>query len=199
MLHKFEFRRQIVHILLGLAIVLLYSYGIINAYIILILLLFGFLLSFLSTKFEIFLISWFLRKFERQKVKKIFPGKGIIFYLLGVFLVMFFFEKNIALASITILALGDGISHIVGRYFGKTKTFLSKYKLLEGSIAGFVVAAVGASLFVLPWKAIMASAVAMVVELIELKINEETVDDNLVVPLIAAITLYLLDKISLLL
>jgi len=195
MLHKFEFRRQLMHILLGIIIVALYSYNIINSLMILILLIAGLFLSFLSTKSELPVISWFLKRFERQKVKKTFPGKGIFFYLLGVFLVVLIFDKNTALAAIMILALGDGISHIVGRYFGKTRTFLSRYKLIEGSIAGFVASSVGASLFVSPWKAIVASAVAMFVELIELKISEETVDDNLVVPLVAAATIYILDKV----
>jgi len=197
MLHKFEFRRQVMHILLGIIIVALYSYSIINPLMILILLIVGVFLSFLSTRFEIPVISWFLKKFERRKVKKTFPGKGVFFYLLGVFLVMLIFNKNTALAAITILALGDGISHIIGRYFGKTKTFLSRYKLIEGSIAGFVASSVGASLFVSPWKAIIASAVAMTVELVELKISEETVDDNLVVPLVAAAMIYILDKVHL--
>ena len=90
-----------------------------------------------------------------------------------------------------ILALGDSVGHLVGRYYGKTK-WISTKKLLEGTIAGALAGFLGAVFFVSPLEAALASIAAMVMEAIEIELNKRAVDDNLFIPLVAGTVIYLL-------
>lgn len=182
---NFEWNRQLFHIFLGIALVVLLVFGFINKGMILIAIILGIILSYLSKKIKIPLIYNLLEIFERKKDIEKFPGKGIIFYLIGVYISLFFFSKDIAMASIMVLALGDSISHLFGLHYGKTKHPLSKTKFLEGTIAGFVAGFIGAFVF-LPWhEAFFASLAAMILEAVEIKIGTQQVDDNLIVPFVA--------------
>lgn len=184
-LTEFEFNRQLFHMLLGVILVFLLKYGFVNKNIILVLILAGIILSFLSRKIKIPIISSLLQKFERKKAMQKFPGKGVIFYFIGIYLSLLLFPKEVAMASIMVLALGDSVSHLYGLHYGKMKHPLSEKKFLEGTIAGFIAGFLGALIF-LPWpEAFFASLAAMVVEAIEIKIGAEQIDDNLIIPVIA--------------
>ena len=181
----FEFNRQMFHMLLGIAIVLLLRYGFIDNNLILILILAGLSLSFLSAKLKIPVIYCILQKFERKKDLQKFPGKGVIFYFIGIYLSLLLFPKEVAMASIMILALGDSVSHLYGLHYGRIKHPLSSTKFFEGTIAGFIAGFIGALIF-LPWlEAFLASLAAMAVEAIEIKIGAGQVDDNLIIPVVA--------------
>ena len=193
---KFEWNRQLFHIFLGIVIVVLLMYGILGYDItvlgiiiryvdILGIIILGFLLSYLSKKIKIPVIYQLLQKLERNEELQRFPGKGTIFYFIGVFVSLMLFPKDIAMASIMVLALGDSIIHLFGLHYGRTRHPLSKTKFLEGTIAGFAAGFIGAFVF-LPWyEAFFASLAAMIVEAIEVKIGTQQVDDNLLVPLVA--------------
>ena len=190
-LNEFELNRQVFHILFGLIIVILLIYGFLNKEIILGLILIGLILSFLSRRMQVPVISNLLQKFEREKEIKKFPGKGILFYLAGVFIALLLFSKDIAMASIMVLAFGDSVSHLYGLHYGKISHPLSKTKFLEGTIAGFIAGLIGALVF-LPWhEAFFASLVAMIVEAIEIKIGAEQDDDNLIIPVVAGAAVWL--------
>ena len=184
-LKGFELNRQAFHMLLGILIVLLLRYGFADKNIILILILAGFILSILSTKTKIPVIYALLQKFERKKDMGRLPGKGIIFYFIGVYFSLLLFPKEIAMASIMVLALGDSISHIYGLHYGKIKHPLSNTKFLEGTIAGFVAGFFGALIFIPLTEALIASLAAMIVEAVEIKIGTEQIDDNLIIPVVA--------------
>ena len=186
-----EAKRQLFHMLLGIAVVALLLYGLISKSHIFFLIIIGIIVSFLSKKFKIPIIFWFLKNFEREKELKTFPGKGIIFYLIGVFLVLSFFPLHIAMPSILILAFGDSASHLFGIRYGKIKHPFTDKKFIEGMIAGFIAAFIGALVF-LPWhEAIIASFFAMLAEGLEIRIGAEQVDDNIIIPLVAAIAISL--------
>ncbi len=188
----FELNRQFFHLFLGLAIVVLLLYDIIDKKAILSIIIIGFILSYLSRIMKIPVIHKLLLKFERKEDLYKFPGKGMIFYFIGCYISLLLFSKDIAMASIMVLALGDSISHIFGVHYGKTRTFLSKTKFLEGTIAGLMAGFIGALVF-LPWKeAFFASLAAMIVETIEVKIGARQVDDNIVVPLVAGAAVWVL-------
>ena len=194
-LKNFEWSRQIFHIFLGLAIVALLKYGFISKEIILLVISIGIILSILSRKTRIPIIYELLFKFERKKELENFPGKGIIFYFIGVYLALLLFTKEIAMASIMVLALGDSVSHIYGLHFGKINHPLSKTKFLEGTIAGFFAGFIGALVF-LPWhEAFFASLAAMIAEAIEIKIGAEQVDDNLIIPFVAGTAVWIIRMI----
>jgi len=189
--NKFEWNRQLFHIFLGIGIVALLVYDLIDRNKILIIVIIGLVLSYLSTKLKIPVISILLKKFERGEDTKKFPGKGMIFYFIGSYISLLLFPKDITMASIMVLALGDSISHLCGLHFGKTKHPFSKTKFIEGTIAGIISGFIGAFVF-LPWhEAFLASLAAMAVEAIEIKIGAEQIDDNLIVPFVAGAAVWL--------
>ncbi len=188
---NFELNRQLFHIFLGIALVVLLVYSFISKEMIFIAIIVGIILSYSSKKIKIPVIYNLLEMFERKDDIQNFPGKGIIFYFIGIFIALLLFPKDIAMASIMVLAFGDSISHLFGLHFGKTKHPLSKTKFVEGTIAGFIAGFIGALVF-LPWyEAFFASLIAMVVESIEIKIGTEQVDDNLIVPFFAGAAVWL--------
>jgi len=189
---SFEWNRQFFHIFLGIGLVALLKYGFIDKNLLLIMIITGLLLSYLSIKIKIPVVHDLLEIFERKNDIEKFPGRGIIFYFIGVYIVLLLFPKEIAMASIMVLALGDSVSHLYGLHYGKIKHPLSKTKFLEGTIAGFVAGFIGALVF-LPWhEAFFASLAAMVVEAIGIKIGTQQVDDNLIVPLVAGSVIWVI-------
>jgi dolichol kinase len=188
MLTSLEIKRQLMHILLGIAIVFLINFNLINSTILFIILIIGLILSLSSRKFHIPIIHRFLKIFDRKKDIEEFPGKGAIFYLLGVFLVVLIFPKETAMASIMILALGDSISRLVGPY-GYLKHPFTNTKFFEGVIAGAIVGFLGALIFV-PWiLAFVGSLVSMLLEGLDLRIKGFKMDDNLLIPIVAAVVM----------
>jgi len=191
-INRFEVRRQIFHICLGLAIIILLVNNILNSLILFIVLIIGILISILSKKFKIPIIYSFLKIFERKDVLKRFPGKGAISFLVGCLLALQLFERNIAFASIMVLTLGDSISHLFGLYFGRKKHPLNCLKSIEGNIAGAIAGSLGAMFFISPLCALLASFGAMTAEAVELKMNDKIIDDNIIVPLVAGTVLHLI-------
>lgn|SRR3989338_3528271 len=193
-INEFELKRQAFHILLGVLLVLLLLYGQINKEIILVITLGGLLLSYIikKTKIRIPIIHQLLQKFERKNELENFPGKGIIFYLIGVSVALLLFPKEIAMASIMVLALGDSVSHLYGLHFGRIRHPLSKTKFLEGTIAGFVAGFIGALFFLGLFEAFIASLAAMIVEAVEIRIGTDQVDDNLVMPFVAGAAVWII-------
>jgi len=185
-----EVRRQAFHIGLGLLSIFAITSELVDWKFFLILLIVGIPISIISKKRELPAIAWLLKYFDRKN--EIIPGKGALFFIAGVMLALVLFEKDIALAAIMILTLGDSISHLFGRFFGKVKHPWNQYKLIEGTLLGFVAGAVGAAAFV-PWnQALLASAVAMIVEGIELRFRNHSVDDNILIPLVAGIVMLIM-------
>lgn len=187
-----ELRRQFFHLCLGIVMVLLLYYKIINAQILLAVTVLTIILSGISLKIKLPFAWWFLKTFERPEEIKRFPNKGTIFFLLGCLLAVVFFPKDTALASIAILGAGDSVSHVVGRFYGSKKHPFSSVKMVEGSIAGTVAAFFAAVFFVSPLEALAASVIAMLVEAVEIKISTATVDDNVTVPVVAGAVISLM-------
>lgn len=187
---KQEIIRQLMHIFFGLIIVILISAELINAWFLFYILLASILLSFLSIKFNIPVVSWFLRNFERQNTR--LPGEGFVFFLTGSLLAIKLFSQDIALASILILSFGDGISHLVGEGIGKSRIIFNRNKNIEGLIFGVIAGTLSALFFVSFLEAFIASLAAMLVEAVEIKIRDNHIDDNLFVPLVAGTAVLLL-------
>lgn len=118
----------------------------------------------------------------RENEKRRPTGTG--FYLGGVFLSLLLFEREVALFSMTILAVGDPVASTVGKRWGSHRL---GEKSLEGSIA-FLVASAGAGFLLYRlWPELHAgliiagAAAGTFAELLSRKI-----DDNLLIPLAAA-------------
>lgn len=194
MLTKREIGRQILHALLGFILVALYYFDLIGPLTVFLGVACGLLLSFISKRINIPILSFYLKHYGREEERTKFPGRGMIFFFIGVLLVMQLFEKDIALAAMMVLALGDSVSHLFGAKFGKIKNIFNGHsrKLLEGTFAGTVMGFMGAALFVPIPEAFLGSLAAMVAEVIKIDFNDKTLDDNLVVPLVAGTVMYLL-------
>ncbi|MFC1691371.1 diacylglycerol/polyprenol kinase family protein [Nanoarchaeota archaeon] len=190
-----EFKRQIFHLIFGAVLIILIYFDILSLEALAVIFALGYIISILSRTNEIPVISWFLRHFEREETMREFPGKGALFFVAGCLIVLILFEKNIALASIAILTVGDSISHIIGYQFGKRKHPWNQDKLIEGSIAGAVCGTFAAFLFVPFIYALAASLFAMFVEAIEVQILKRVIDDNITVPFVAGCVLYIMQLI----
>ena len=172
---------------IGLGMTAMFYYGLMSPFAVFLGLIVGILASLISKRADLPIFSFFINHIEREEQKKKFPGKGLIFFFIGFLLVMQLFPKDIALAAMMVLTFGDSISHLFGAQFGQTKNIFNgnSKKLLEGTFAGTVAGFMGAVFFVPIPEAFFGSAVAMIAEVITIDLNDHTLDDNLVVPLIA--------------
>jgi phytol kinase len=194
MLNKQEFGRQIIHLGVGFVVALLYYLDILSPLMVFLIIIIGGLASLISKRIKLPIFNFFLNNFERKEDRKTFPGRGMIFFFIGTLLVMQLFEKDIALAAIMILALGDSVSHLWGRQFGQLKNIFNgnSKKFFEGTLAGFLAGFAGAALFVSLPEAFLASFAAMIVEVVDFDLNGKEVNDNLLVPLAAGTVIFLL-------
>ena len=190
-IEKREIGRRLIHIALGLIIVFLILNNLLTTTLLFLILVFGFILSVISIKYKIPGIHWFLKNFERDEYIHVFPGKGLIFFLIGVLLVMKLFNEEIALASIMVLTFGDGLSHLIGKGLGRVKFPLNGHKSLEGVIGGIIAGGIAAAFFVPIFTAFFGSLIGMSIEAIGLKMGNADVDDNVIVPLVAGTAIYL--------
>lgn len=195
MLTKLELKRQSIHILLGVIIVLLLYFDIINALILALSFIIVLIVSFLTKKgYKIIIFSYLFKKLERKSEKKKVRAQGFIFFLLGSTLSVLLFPKNIAIASIIILALGDSTSRLIGPY-GHIKHPFNNKKFVEGIIFGAIIATIGAMIFVPFIFAISASFISMFIEGLNLTIKKIRIDDNLLIPLVAGLVMVLINQI----
>ena len=108
---------------------------------------------------------------------------------IGVTLSLLLFQPPVSYAAVAIVSLGDSAASVFGKLFGRTGIPFNKGKNLEGSVAGFLFALSGASIFLLPLQALVGAVVGMLVECLPLPVN-----DNLTIPLVtgSALTLFLM-------
>lgn len=185
-----EIHRKIIHILLGSSAIIFYYYNLVNALIVLLLVLITFfgllILNMTNVKFLSSLVRYLSREESRLK------GIGALTFGMGIFLAIFLFRKNIALASISILTFGDSMSNLYGRLIGKTSLAWNPLKNAEGLIFSILFSSIIASFFVNPIYAIIASALSLIIEGFHLSIDKMSVDDNILIPIIAGTILLLL-------
>ncbi len=196
MLTAQELHRKLFHLIMGIVTVALLYYEILSPFAVFLIIIAGVLLSFLTKRVRLPIISSFVDHFERDNQKSSFPGRGAIFFFVGALLALKLFDKNIALASIMVLTLGDSISHMVGAQYGKIRNIFNgdNKKLLEGTLAGTIVGFLGALIFVPLPEAFLGSLCAMIAEVVKIDFNEKAVDDNVTVPLVAGTVMLLVEK-----
>lgn len=196
-LTKNKLRRSVLHFLIGAAIIFLALYYENAIWLIFFIFILGILLSILSFYVRIPVICFILDTCELKRDAKKFPGKAFLFFLAGSLLVIKFFPQNIALASIAILTFADPVSHFASkiskkRYKGK---LLNINKNIYGTILGMIVAFLAAIFFIPVKYAIPAAITSMLAESLFIQIKEDNIDDNLIIPLVAAITITIFSKI----
>ena len=184
-----EIKRQSFHIIVGTALALLFYYGYITPLRFVV--LFGLLVVafFVYLYFKMPLIHQFIFYMGRRKEMSYFPGLGALFFIFGMILSVWLFPKDIAVASIMILAWSDGVASLVGP-FGRI-AYINPKKNWEGLIVAIAFGTVAASFFVSPWMALAGATVAMLIEGLDITLKDWKVDDNMIVPVVAGIVMVL--------
>ena len=126
-----EVKRKSFHILAGIIIVLLLHFEILDLIALFILLGIAIVISIIAKFYPTSFFKWFLEHLDREKDINRFPGRGSITFLIGIILALLLFEKDIALAAILIMVIGDAVSPLVGMHFAKTKHILNKRKFVS--------------------------------------------------------------------
>jgi len=186
---RFELRRQLTHMAIGLAIVLIFKFTNISPIWLFVLALCSGLGFYLNKQIKYQLLEWLLNNFERDEQRTKFPGKGFFFLLLGCFLTLIAFPRDAALGGICVLSFGDSVSTIIGKHLGKRRHHTNGRKTWEGTLAGFAASVIATSFFVSLPQALLASFVGMGVELLEEFPRGNSLEDNLTIPFFSALAL----------
>lgn len=122
---------------------------------------------------------------------------GTTYLLTGVSLIAFLFPHSVVSLSILFLAFADPIASYVGIKYG-TKKIVGQ-KSIEGFLAAFVVCSVLATLFLVGYYSSISMLLAVIIAVSAGLIGAfaellpiGSVDDNLTMPIISAMGLYLL-------
>ena len=178
---EFELRRKLLHAIVGLTFVsILFYSGRKNLIILLsLLLLFGSIMIVWRIKGRrIPVADWFEETFERECVR--FPGYGAFWYIVGTLLAALLLSNaNEIAAAILTLALGDSAATIFGVRARHPLPY-NRCKTIEGSLAFFAFS-LPICLFV-GWIGVALAALTAVVEGLP-----SPIDDNLVIPIVAAL------------
>lgn len=178
---KTEIERQMMHFLVGLgtiAMLFIFSRPFTAGAVFFVLLAGTLMINARLQKVRIPFVEWFVERFERENI--IFSGFGSACYAAGALIPLVFLnDVNQVAACILILAVGDGLSTLVGKG-GRHKLPHNRGKTLEGALA-FFIGSLPSVLFI-GMPGIPLAALAAIVETIDFKI-----DDNLVVPIACTI------------
>ena len=191
---ELEFRRQVFHFIFGFSCVFLHWAGFLRLWQIAALLIIGLLISFFSQYYKIPFVSRLLEKFDRPRDRK-FPGRGAFFFLLAVFLSILIFRGEnlkIAYAAILILSVGDSLNHLFGAKLQRIRFPWNKRKNIVGVGIGILSGTFAAQFFVPLLPAFIASTIAISLETIPFRIGKIYIDDNVFVPLVAGVVLWVL-------
>ncbi len=126
----------------------------------------------------------FFFRFEREDAKN--PFTGAMFFYIGCTIAFIFFPFPIASAACIMLAVGDSLSTLVGKKFGKHKI---GRKTFEGSLACFFGSFLAGIFFVNP---VLSLAGAIASSLTELG---SRIDDNLTIPVVSGMVMFLISLI----
>ncbi|MGV8171951.1 MAG: diacylglycerol/polyprenol kinase family protein [Candidatus Woesearchaeota archaeon] len=187
-----EVNRKLFHIIWGIIFSIIIYYDILKVWMVILALGAGIIISMLYIVYELPITHFFMKQFEREHLRKKFPGKGVIYLFVALVIMMLTFEKDIVLAGMMIWTFGDSMSALVGKHYGRIRHPLNDERLIEGTIAGIICGAIAASIFVNWQFAIIGSTISMAIESLDWKLYKEPFDDNLFVPLVGSFVIWLL-------
>jgi dolichol kinase len=193
--------RKIYHFLMGMVCLGLYAFVLDREGALIVLAWFGLVGVFLdAVRLRIPPLNDFLFRHFRSLLrdKERYTLTGHSYFVIGLVILVYFFDKPIVLLSVLFLAIGDPVASYVGTRWGKTR--LSSGKSLEGALGNFVASFVGAMLFLslygnqtgysVPVAGLVGGLVSAISEIIPLP-----VDDNVAVPVLTAAALTLVRSV----
>jgi len=184
---KHEIGRKAIH-LTSLVIIFIYIYfgkSIVLSFMTIVLVI------FLSV--EYFRIEWgfklpVLDRFLRAHEKHVFGGE--IFFMIGAFIAISVFTKEIAITAILMTTFGDMAGALFGKTFGRRRIPKFKNKTIEGSLSEFFVnILLGCIVFIYAapqgylHPEIIIMIMASTATIVETVVNK--IDDNLLIPIFA--------------
>ena len=186
---RLELLRKIFHIVsILLLLVPLKLFGKFSITILMFLMLLIFFhISYFRIKNKLTYPFWKLLEYvERQQNWETIPGKQAFSLAVGLIIVsLLFSEKELEVAIIS-TAIYDGVATIVGKLSGKHKVPFTK-KSVEGTLAGIIINSLFLLLILPVWKSIFISVIVASVELMA-KSEKWYLDDNILIPIVSAIT-----------
>jgi len=132
-----------------------------------------------------------MRESERNSVS------GLPFYALGVSLALFFFPERIAILAILFLIFADPIASFIGILYGRDKILPNKS--LQGTVAAFSVCYIATIVYGLiyvgPSMNLLIFAVAAGIIGCLSEMCSQFIDDNLCIPVVSGLGLFLVNFI----
>lgn len=192
-----EGKRKLVHILAGVSLMLLVWYidAVYARLILIAVLVLGVVLSVIEKRQRIPIVSGFLDALERKKERKRFPGRALIMLIGGTLLAELFFNDILIVSGLIVVTFGDSVAHLVGKKLNWLAIPWDKTKHAEGRVAGILASW---ALMLILWDAFLAAAYLKLLIAATVGLLVETIpfrkiglDDNLFIPFVVALTLYL--------
>ncbi len=169
-----EIKRHIFHIIFGTIIGLLFYFGILNKMHFAMLTILAGIMFYIYKHYKLPVLHQMMMALEREHNLHKFPGIGAFYYMVGCTIAVWLYSTNIATASIFIVAWGDGVAGLLRAYSTK------RIKNRESTILAIAVSIFAAQFFVSLLHAAIASAITMIVERFDIKL-----DDNLYIPILS--------------
>jgi len=181
-------RRKIIHMFYGLILVFLLDYNLISDKTFFAWLIVSFIIVIISPNLPQIARSA-INYFEREKDHKYLAVTPLLFTA-SCFLTWVIFPKNIALAAIISLAIGDSVNALIGSMWK-----VNGRKIVEIALAAFFATLLVTLPYVTPIQAVFGSFVTMIFEFLEPKIGGKKINDNLFIPLVAAAIMSLVARV----
>ena len=134
--------------------------------------------------------SWLYEKLTREYEQDQFAGYG--YYMLSMTVVVLVFEPSIALPAMLMLAIGDPVS---GALSDDTLRRVKRPQVLAATFGVMLVLAVP-FLHEYPLAAVAAALGATIADGVTVKIREFVVDDNITIPIYAAVLAWVVLEID---
>ncbi|MCK5177258.1 MAG: phosphatase PAP2 family protein, partial [Candidatus Aenigmarchaeota archaeon] len=188
-----ELKRQTLHLILGLIMTLVLltctkQQSIAFVFLIIVIII---IVEYIYTnkKFRLHHIMGELKREQEPAFE------GALYLPLGTLITIIIFPKIIAIIAILLLAVGDSFATIFGTHFKTKKLKFSLNKSIGGSLGGFLfnflallilfnynkICGIKTALFLF-----LCAFAGTIAEIIEIKINKKTINDNISLPLICA-------------
>lgn len=142
-------------------------------------------------KYAMVLMKPVMRESERNSVS------GLPFYALGVSLALFFFPERIAVLAVLFLIFADPIASFFGILYGRDKILPNKS--LQGTIAAFsvcyIVTIAYGLIYIGPSMNLLIFAIAAGIIGSVSEMCSQFIDDNLCIPVVSGLGLYLVNSL----
>lgn len=182
---ELEFKRQVAHLLFGLAYSVTFAMGWMTPAISFALVVVALGASQFLKRRRTF-VDKIVLLLERKQQLLDLPLKGLIFFLLGASLTILLFEPTAALAGLLVLSITDSLGTLYGKYVGVAKIRWNPNKHMEGPILGGLAAWLALMSFLPFPPALLAAYLGAFLDTLTLKIGRFELDDNLIIPLASA-------------